>query len=122
MRYIGTIVLYNCVDYMCTPTIRFWSVDFHITVVQIIILVIILKQNFKIVDTPIFVFTPLQRIAVFAIDRKSNGLVFIFFSIEPRSNGGGDVDRHLIASVNFVNKIILIFLRLYSILMLHEGL
>ncbi len=35
-----------------TPTYRFWSIDFHITVVQIlaIILAIILKKNFKMED------------------------------------------------------------------------
>ena len=32
-----------------TPTYRFWSIDFHITVAQIlaIILAIVLKKNFK---------------------------------------------------------------------------
>ncbi len=84
-----------------TPTNRFWSSDFHITVVQTlaIILVIVLKQNYKMEDTPILfclvVFTLLQRLAVFAIDHKSNGLAVIFCSIEPRSNIGGE-HGHLI--------------------------
>ncbi len=53
-----------------TPTNQSWSIDFHITVVQIlaIILAIIFEKNFKMEDNlscPV-VFTLLQRLAVFA--------------------------------------------------------
>ncbi len=69
-----TIKVQSIIDwlYNITSTNRSWSIDFHTTVVQM--LMIVLKQNYK-----------MELVQV----KWTCGYIF---SIEPRSNKGGEYD------------------------------